>query len=65
MHFQKGRIWTLSVLERDERIHNSQRRLVSQIYSMETLKDFDDAVAHFGRQMQDRLGQNIDLGFFL
>ncbi len=68
MHFQKGRISTLSVLERDERIHSSQRRLVSQIYSMESLKDIeqyvDDAVAHFGKKMQDRLGQSIDLGLF-
>ena len=37
--------------ERDERIHSAQRRLVSRIYSMDSLKDLepyvDDAVAHF------------------
>lgn len=55
--------------ERDERLHGSQRRLVSQIYSMDALKDLeqyvDNAVAHFRKMMQDRIGQNIDMGFFV
>lgn len=36
---------------------------------MDALKDFeqyvDDAVAHFCKKMQDRLGQNIDMGLFV
>lgn len=55
--------------ECDERIRGSQRRLVSQIYSMESLRDLemyiDDAVAHFTRKMQDRVGQNINMGLFV
>lgn len=57
--FQGHRKFDLSA-ERNECIHSSQRRLVSQIYSMEALKDLeqyvDDAVVHFSRKMQDRLG---------
>ena len=56
-------------VERDERIHASQRRLVSQIYSMETLKGLeqyiDGAVTQFSKKLQDRLGQNIDMGLFV
>lgn len=62
-------MWKLNKSERDERLHGSQRRLVSQIYSMESLKDLekyvDDAVEHFSRKMQDRLGENINMGLFV
>ncbi|MCJ1451493.1 hypothetical protein MMC28_001830 [Mycoblastus sanguinarius] len=46
--------------ERDERVHDSQRRLVSRIYSMEYLQDLeqyvDDTIAHFMEKMQERIG---------
>lgn len=36
---------------------------------MESLRDLemyiDDAVAHFTRKMQDRVGQNINMGLFV
>ena len=55
--------------ERDEGIHGSQRRLVSRIYSMDSLKDLetyvDDAISYFMTKMQMRLGQSIDMGLFV
>ena len=68
-HFHAGFVSRLSYIERDERIHSSQRRLVSPIYSTNALKDLeqymDNAVAHFCQKMQDRLGQNVDMGLFV
>ena len=68
MRLQRDCICKLKV-ERDERIHASQRRLVSRIYSVETLKSLeqyiDGAVAQFTKILQDRLGQNIDMGLFV
>ena len=55
--------------ERDERIHGSQRRLVSRIYSMDSLKELERyvnfAIEHFIAKMEERLGQDIDLGLFV
>ena len=55
--------------ERDESIHGAQRRLVSRIYSMESLKELetyvDDAVSHFIKKMLERQGQTIDMGLFV
>ena len=54
--------------ERDERIHSAQRRLVSRIYSMKALQDFeghvDDTVAQFVKIMDERKDQSIDLGLY-
>lgn len=55
--------------ERDENIHSAQRRLVSRIYSMESLKDLekyvDNAVAHFMTIMQTRQNQDTNMGLFV
>ena len=55
--------------ERNEGIHGSQRRLVSRIYSMESLKDLetyvDDAVSHFMTKMRDMQGQSINMGLWV
>ncbi len=55
--------------ERDEGIHGRQRRLVSRIYSMESLKDLEmyvnDAVSHLMTKMLERKGQSIDMGLFV
>lgn len=55
--------------ERDEGVHGMQRRLVSRIYSMESLKHLetyvDDAVSHLLAKMQQRQGQSIDMGLFV
>ncbi len=55
--------------ERDESIHGTQRRLVSSIYSMQSLKELetyvDDAISHFMEKMQERQGQSINMGLFI
>lgn len=55
--------------ERDERKHASQRRLVSRIYSMESLKGLeryvDDAVQHFIGKMNVLADTDIDMGLFV
>ena len=55
--------------ERNDSIHGTQRRLVSRIYSMESLKELetyvDDAVSHFITKMDERQGQSIDMGLFV
>lgn len=52
--------------ERDEGIHGKQRRLVSNAYSMTSLKDLEDyvndAVTVFMQQMKERQGKPIDMG---
>lgn len=52
--------------ERSERIHGEQRRLVSQAYSMNALRDLqqyvDNAIRVFMENMDRRLGQTIDMG---
>ena len=55
--------------ERNERIHGAQRRLVSSIYAMDSLKDseqyVDDAVTRFVEIMRrSRQDQILDLGLF-
>ncbi len=55
--------------ERNEGIHGSQRRLVSRIYSMDSLKDLeiyvDDAVSHFMTKMREMQGQNVNMGLWV
>lgn len=55
--------------ERNEGIHGSQRRLVSRIYSMDSLKDLeiyvDDAVSHFMAKMREMQGQNVNMGLWV
>lgn len=55
--------------ERDEGLHRSQRRLVSRIYSMDSLKDLekyvDDAVKHFISKMEPMVGKSVDMGLFV
>lgn len=55
--------------ERDETIHSAQRRLVSRIYSMDALLDFEkyinDAIAHFIMMMRTRQDQDINMGLFV
>ncbi|MCJ1225072.1 hypothetical protein MMC12_001721 [Toensbergia leucococca] len=55
--------------EQDERIHSSQRRLVSSIYSENSLKDLekyvDDAVMHFMAKMSGMQGQGVDMGLWV
>ena len=55
--------------ERDERVHASQRRLVSRIYSMDALRGLetyvDDAIGLFMDKMKARVGQDIDMGLFV
>nr|POE72188.1 cytochrome p450 monooxygenase gsff [Quercus suber] len=52
--------------ERDERVHSEQRRLVSRIYAMDSLKNLepyvDSAVTVFLDQMTQRAGDVIDMG---
>lgn len=52
--------------ERNERLHGEQRRLVSRAYSMESLRDLepfvDNAVKVFLDNMEERLGQVVDMG---
>ena len=52
--------------ERDEHIHRAQRKLVSRIYSMDSMKEMepyvDAAVAVFLSQLGKRVGQTIDMG---
>ncbi|SLM40221.1 cytochrome p450 family protein [Lasallia pustulata] len=55
--------------ERDERIHRTQRRLVSHIYSMDSLKDLekyvDDAVHVFIKKVEGMQGQSMDMGLWV
>lgn len=55
--------------ERDERIHGSQRRLISKIYALESLKDLemyvDDAVADFIGIMHEKQNTSINMGLFV
>ncbi|KAI9751283.1 MAG: hypothetical protein M4579_006136 [Chaenotheca gracillima] len=55
--------------ERDEKIHGAQRRLVSQAYSMSSLKDLevyvDHAVSFFIEKMNETSGKSIDLAVWL
>ena len=50
--------------ERDEKVHASQRRLVSRIYSLNALKDLeeyvDDAIRHSMAKMQAQAGNRVD-----
>jgi hypothetical protein len=53
--------------ERDEDVHSSQRRLVNNIYSMASLKDFegkvDEVVAHFmGCISKESSEVTVDIG---
>ncbi|MCJ1246503.1 hypothetical protein MMC30_003711 [Trapelia coarctata] len=54
--------------KRDEKVHGSQRRLVSRIYSLEALQDLeeyvDDAIRHFVAKMQEQAGTPIDFGLW-
>ena len=53
----------------DEAIHASQRRLVSRIYAMDSLKALEkyvqDAVSHFMMKLYETQGNKIDLGVWL
>ncbi|KAK5133694.1 hypothetical protein LTR08_007448 [Meristemomyces frigidus] len=55
--------------ERDERIHGEQRRLLSRMYAMESLRGLepfvDDAVNVFLDNMRQRSHQVIDLGIWV
>ena len=55
--------------ERDERIHGTQRRLVSGIYAMNSLVQYqgqvDDAIVVMVEQMQKKGGEIVDLGVWL
>jgi hypothetical protein len=57
------------IAERDENDHASQRRLVSRIYAMDSLKDLEkcvqDAVAHFISKLHEMQGTKLDLGVWL
>ena len=52
--------------ERDERLHGSQRKLISRAYSMESMKDvepyIDGSIRIFLKNMDILKGQSIDLG---
>ncbi|KAK4979473.1 hypothetical protein LTR66_004281 [Elasticomyces elasticus] len=52
--------------ERNEKLHGTQRRLISRPYAMESLKELepyvDDAVDRFMGHMQDREGETVDMG---
>ena len=65
---QGGRKFDLFA-EQDVAVHASQRRLVSRIYAMETLKDLepyvDATVFRFVERMQAQQGSNIDMGKWL
>ena len=55
--------------ERDETIHGAQRRLVSRIYALDSLKGLEkyveDAVHHFVNKLHEMQGTEIDLGLWL
>jgi hypothetical protein len=55
--------------EPNESIHGQQRRLVSRIYSAESLKDFEpyvaDAISHFMVKMEELQGKGVDMGKWL
>lgn len=55
--------------ERDERIHASQRRLVSGIYAMNSLAQYqgkvDEAIEVMVQQMRQKGGETVDLGVWL
>jgi len=55
--------------ERNEKIHGVQRRLVSRIYSMDSLKELepyvDDAIDVFLTRMRERQGQVVDMGLWV
>ncbi|KAK5465518.1 hypothetical protein LTS15_002081 [Exophiala xenobiotica] len=65
---QGGRKFDLFA-EQDVAIHASQRRLVSRIYAMETLKDLepyvDTTVFRFVERMREHRGVSIDMGKWL
>ncbi|KAK4980787.1 hypothetical protein LTR66_010359 [Elasticomyces elasticus] len=52
--------------ERNEKVHGTQRRLISRPYAMESLKELepyvDDAVDRFMGHMKDREGETVDMG---
>lgn len=52
--------------ERNESVHGRQRRLVSRIYSMESLKDLEpyveDAIKVFRQRMDEQKSRIVDLG---
>lgn len=55
--------------ERDEGVHGRQRKLVSSIYAMSSLKELekwvDDAIEVFMRRMEDQGSRTVDLGKWL
>lgn len=55
--------------EQDETIRGSQRRLVSRIYAMDSLKDLEkyvqEAVHHFVTRLYETQGTKIDFGLWL
>lgn len=56
-------------VERDEAIHGQKRRLVSNIYAMDSLRSLekyvDDAVAHFVDLLHERQNKGLDVGRFV
>ena len=55
--------------ERDEKIHGAQRRLVSGIYAMNSLAQYqgkvDEAIEVMVNQMRKKGGETVDLGVWL
>jgi hypothetical protein len=55
--------------ERDEKIHGAQRRLVSGIYAMNSLAQYqgqvDEAIEVMVQQMKKKGGETVDLGVWL
>ncbi|KAH0565669.1 hypothetical protein GP486_000943 [Trichoglossum hirsutum] len=55
--------------ERDEKVHAHFQKLISGIYSMTSMVDFepyiDNTIKSFMQQMRDRVGQSVDLGKWL
>jgi hypothetical protein len=55
--------------ERDEKIHAAQRRLVSGIYAMKSLEQYqgkvDEAIEVMVQQMRNKGGETVDLGVWL
>jgi hypothetical protein len=55
--------------ERDEKIHGAQRRLVSGIYAMNSLVQYqgkvDEAIEVMVQQMRNKGGETVDLGVWL
>jgi hypothetical protein len=55
--------------ERNEKIHRVQRRLVSRIYAMDSLKELesyvDDAIKVFLTRMRERQGQVVNMGLWV